>query len=179
MIKSYNISTFVKGILMKSFINIYEKIEGLFMENISTELERKFEEIHNLIEGASLVNLTRIRERIQSIVDDKNMLHAIRKLEGNTPNEPVRRTNNLMAKITEENENRIKELEAENKALKEQLERASVKSGKKIGRKESLTEQKKKEIRAIYKTGDMSMPRLAKKYKVSVGLIHKIINSQS
>ena len=147
------------------------------MKDLYRKLDDNFNEISDLINGASVLNLSRVKERILEIVQDKNLVHLIRQLEEKedvTERKPI-----LLASVKEKEQTKLKEqiekLEEENRQLKEQL--LKPKANKVVGRKESLSNKKKEEIREIYKNGEMSMPKLAKKYRVSVGLIYKIIHS--
>ena len=149
------------------------------MKDLYEKLDDNFNEISDLISGASIVNLSRVKERILEIVENKNLVHLIRQLEEKEDVIGTNRKPILLASVKEEEHGKLKEqiekLEEENRQLKEQL--LKPKANKVVGRKESLSNNKKEEIREIYKNGEMSMPKLAKKYRVSVGLIYKIIHS--
>lgn len=147
------------------------------MKALYKKLDDNFNEISDLISGASVLNLSKVKERILEIVQDKNLVHLIRQLEEKedvTERKPI-----LLGTLKEKEQTKLKEkiekLEEENKQLKDQL--LKPKANRSVGRKEKLSEKKKAEIREIYKNGEMSMPKLAKKYRVSVGLIYKIIHS--
>lgn len=150
---------FRETLIDESFINIYERKWIEFMKKIHEKLDENFKGISVLIEKASVLNLAKIKEDILEITTDKTLINQVRKLE------------------EEEKDELIEELEQEVEKLKAQLKEVLAKKSKKVGRRESLSEQKKIEIREIYRSGEISMPKLAKKYRVSVGLIHKIINS--
>ena len=83
-----------------------------------------------------------------------------------------------MAKETQKD--KIARLEKENEELRTQLEELQKLINEKhnergAGRKEKFTERKKNNIRKLYQDG-MKMSDIAKKYKCSVGLVHKLIN---
>lgn len=149
------------------------------MKDLYKRVDDNFNEISDLINGASVLNLSRVKERILEIVNDKNLVQKIRQLEKNEDVIEMDRKPILLAALKEEEHEKLKEqikkLEEENKLLKDKL--LKPKANKVVGRKESLSNKKKEEIREIYKNGEMSMPKLAKKYRVSVGLIYKIIHS--
>lgn len=150
------------------------------MKALYEKLDDNFNEISNLINEVSILNLSKIKERILEITEDKSLISQIRQLEKDEDISEKKRKPILLTNIKEEENNKLKEqiknLEEENKQLKNKLLKA--KSNKAVGRKEKLSAKKKEEIREIYNDNEMSMPQLAKKYKVSVGLIHKIINEK-
>lgn len=150
------------------------------MKALYEKLDDNFNEISNLINEVSILNLSKIKERILEITEDKSLISQIRQLEKDEDISEKKRKPILLTNIKEEENNKLKEqiknLEEENKQLKNKLLKS--KSNKAVGRKEKLSAKKKEEIREIYNDNEMSMPQLAKKYKVSVGLIHKIINEK-
>lgn len=70
----------------------------------------------------------------------------------------------------------IESLEKENQDLRNQINELQEKNKRGAGRKKKISEETEEKIRYDYSFGSR-MTQLAKKYNLSLGAIHKIINS--